>query len=161
MFRALPFYKLLVGGAFTTIAERVGLWCWTLDNISSNANINNGARLIILEYTQLMGFDVFCTDVFLCIPLLLSAVDMIMVLMLACGIGIVGILLVLLTLTSVLDLLYLKYTLRNLVCWLGFSFTFLVGGAFDGTYSYAGLWYWWVAEYSSYYGITTGARPLI
>jgi hypothetical protein len=37
----------------------------------------------------------------------------------------------------------------------------LVGGAFDGTLSYVGLWYWWFAETSSYYGITTGARPLI
>lgn len=36
----------------------------------------------------------------------------------------------------------------------------LVGGAFDGTLSYVGLWYWWFAETSSYYGITTGARLL-
>ena len=70
----------------------------------------------------IMGFDVFSAGVFFfAYPLLLSAVDMIMVLMLACGIGIAGIFLALLTLTSVLDLLYLKYTLRNLVWWLGLN----------------------------------------
>lgn len=111
----------LVGGAFTTVTERVGLWYWTVDNVSSNANINNGARLIILRYSL---WDLMCfVLVFfsLHILLLLSAVDMIMVCRLACGIGIVGILRVLLTLTSVLDLLYLKYTLRDLVCWLGLN----------------------------------------
>lgn len=65
----------------------------------------------------------FCAGVFfsLHILLLLSAVDMIMVYQLACGIGIAGRTRVVLTLTSVLDLLYLKYTLRDLVCWLGLN----------------------------------------
>lgn len=91
-----------------------------MNNTSSNIYISNGARLIILRYSL---WDLMCSVLvfFFAYPLLLSAVDMIMVYQLACGIGIVGILRVLLTLTSVLDLLYLKYTLRDLVCWLGLN----------------------------------------
>lgn len=97
----------LVGGAYTTDTERTGLWCWTMNNTSSNVYISNGARLIILRYSL---WDLMCFV---------------------------------------------------LVFFL-FAYTFaLVGGAFDGTLSYVGLWYWWFAETSSYYGITTGARPLI
>ena len=98
-----------------------GLWCWTMNNTSSNVAINIGARLIILRYSlwDLMCFVLvfFSLHIFL----LLSAVDMIMVYRLACGIGIAGRTRVVLTLTSVLDLLYLKYTLRDLVCWLGLN----------------------------------------
>lgn len=110
----------LVGGGF---AEDLlaGLWCWTMNNTSSNVAINIGARLIILRYSL---WDLMCfVQVFfsLYVLLLLSAVDMIMVCRLACGIGIAGRTRVVLTLTSVLDLLYLKYTLRDLVCWLGLN----------------------------------------
>ena len=100
----------LVGGAYTTDTERTGLWCWTMNNTSSNVYISNGARLIILRYSL---WDLMCfVLVFfsLHILLLLSAVDMIMVYRLACGIGIAGRTRVVLTLPSVLDLLYLKYT---------------------------------------------------
>lgn len=132
-----------------------------MNNTSSNVAINLGARLIILRYLlwDLMCFVLVFFSLY--ILLLLSAVDMIMVCRLACGIGIAGRTRVVLTLTSVLDLLYSKYTLRDLVCWLGLYLAPLVGGAFDSTLSYVGLWYWWFAETSSYYGITTGARPLI
>lgn len=111
----------LVGGAYTTDTERTGLWCWTMNHTSSNVYISDGARLIILRYSL---WDLMCfVLVFfsLHILLLLSAVDMIMVYRLACGIGIAGRTRVVLTLTSVLDLLYLKYTLRDLVCWLGLN----------------------------------------
>lgn len=43
------YFFALVGGAYTTVAERVGWWCWTMDNASSNTDINNGARLIIWD----------------------------------------------------------------------------------------------------------------
>ena len=111
----------LVGGAYPTAYERVGLWCWTFDNASTTTYVSYGARLIILRYSL---WDLVCfVLVFfsLHILLLLSAVDMIMVYRLACGIGIAGRTRVVLTLTSVLDLLYLKYTLRDLVCWLGLN----------------------------------------
>lgn len=72
-----------------------------------------GARLLI--YREMM-----CMSAVI-LPIILSAVDMIMVYRLACGIGIAGRTRVVLTLTSVLDLLYLKYTLRDLVCWLGLN----------------------------------------
>lgn len=110
----------LVGGR-CGLGLPVGLWCWTMNNTSSNVAINLGARLIILRYSL---WDLMCfVLVFfsLHILLLLSAVDMIMVYRLACGIGIAGRVRVVLTLTSVLDLLYLKYTLRDLVCWLGLN----------------------------------------
>ena len=77
-----------------------------------------GARLLIRD---LMCFVPVCSSSYLLVSLLLSAVDMIMVYRLACGIGIAGRTRVVLTLTSVLDLLYLKYTLRDLVCWLGLN----------------------------------------
>lgn len=110
----------LVGGRYG-VSLPAGLWCWTMNNTSSNVSINIGARLIILRYSL---WDLMCfVLVFfsLHILLLLSAVDMIMVYRLACGIGIAGRTRVVLTLTSVLDLLYLKYTLRDLVCWLGLN----------------------------------------
>lgn len=97
-----------------------GLWCWNFTELSSAYGVV-GARLIILRYSL---WDLMCfVLVFfsLHILLLLSAVDMIMVYRLACGIGIAGRTRVVLTLTSVLDLLYLKYTLRDLVCWLGLN----------------------------------------
>ena len=92
-----------------------------MNNTSSNVSINIGARLIILRYSlwDLMCFVLVFFSLY--ILLLLSAVDMIMVCRLACGIGIAGKTRVVLTLTSVLDLLYLKYTLRDLVCWLGLN----------------------------------------
>lgn len=110
---------VLVGGAFDgSIAG--GLACWWFALASSITGGMIGARLIILRYSL---WDLMCSVLvfFFAYPLLLSAVDMIMVYQLACGIGIVGILRVLLTLPSVLDLLYLKYTLRDLVCWLGLN----------------------------------------
>lgn len=90
-----------------------------MNNTSSNVAINLGARLIILRYLlwDLMCFVLVFFSLY--ILLLLSAVDMIMVYRLACGIGIAGRTRVVLTLTSVLDFLYSKYTLRDLVCWLG------------------------------------------
>ena len=110
----------LVGGRFAD-SLLAGLWFWSCWNVSSGTNTNIGARLIILRYSL---WDLMCfVLVFfsLHILLLLSAVDMIMVYRLACGIGIAGRTRVVLTLTSVLDLLYLKYTLRDLVCWLGLN----------------------------------------
>ena len=47
----------LVGGAYTTDTERTGLWCWTMNNTSSNVYISNGARLIILRYSL---WDLMC-----------------------------------------------------------------------------------------------------
>lgn len=110
----------LVGGRYG-LGLPAGLWCWTMNNTSSNVAINIGARLIILRYSlwDLMCFVLVFFSLY--ILLLLSAVDMIMVYRLACGIGIAGRTRVVLTLTSVLDLLYLKYTLRDLVCWLGLN----------------------------------------
>ena len=109
---------VLVGGR-SGLGLPAGLWCWTMNNTSSNVAINLGARLIILRYLlwDLMCFVLVFFSLY--ILLLLSAVDMIMVYRLACGIGIAGRTRVVLTLTSVLDLLYSKYTLRDLVCWLG------------------------------------------
>lgn len=123
----LDVYECWLAMSFALVGGRdglglpVGLWCWTMNNTSSNVAINLGARLIILRYSL---WDLMCfVLVFfsLHILLLLSAVDMIMVYRLACGIGIAGRTRVVLTLTSVLDLLYLKYTLRDLVCWLGLN----------------------------------------
>lgn len=62
-------------------------------------------------------------------------------------------------------LIILRYSLWDLMCFVLvfflFAYTFaLVGGRYDNGLP-AGLWYWWFAETSSYYGITTGARPLI
>ena len=110
----------LVGGGF---AEDLlaGLWCWSCWSVSTGTAIGSGARLIILRYSlwDLMCFVLVFFSLY--VLLLLSAVDMIMVCRLACGIGIAGRTRVVLTLTSVLDLLYLKYTLRDLVCWLGLN----------------------------------------
>lgn len=105
---------VLVGGAFDgSIAG--GLACWWFALASSITGGMIGARLLI--YREMM-----CMRVPVILPIILSAVLILPILsVLACGIGIVGILRVLLTLTSVLDLLYLKYTLRDLVCWLGLN----------------------------------------
>lgn len=91
-----------------------GLWYWALDHTSSYVYSDTGARLLI--YREMM-----CMRVPVILPIILSAVDMVLVCRLACGIGIAGRTRVVLTLTSVLDLLYLKYTLRDLVCWLGLN----------------------------------------
>ena len=110
----------LVGGMYWDTLT-CGLWYWALDHTSSYVYSDTGARLIILRYSlwDLMCFVLVFFSLY--ILLLLSAVDMIMVYRLACGIGIAGRTRVVLTLTSVLDLLYLKYTLRDLVCWLGLN----------------------------------------
>lgn len=77
----------LVGGRYG-LGLPVGLWCWTMNNTSSNVAINIGARLIILRYSL---WDLMCfVLVFfsLHILLLLSAVLlMVHFLMSACGIG--------------------------------------------------------------------------
>lgn len=111
---------VLVGGAFDGSLAG-GLACWWFALASSITGGMIGARLIILRYLlwDLMCFVLVFFSLY--ILLLLSAVDMIMVCRLACGIGIAGKTRVVLTLTSVLDLLYLKYTLRDLVCWLGLN----------------------------------------
>lgn len=109
---------VLVGSAFDGSLAG-GLACWWFALASSITGGMIGARLIILRYLlwDLMCFVLVFFSLY--ILLLLSAVDMIMVYRLACGIGIAGRTRVVLTLTSVLDLLYSKYTLRDLVCWLG------------------------------------------
>ena len=103
---------VLVGGAFDGSLAG-GLACWWFALASSITGGMIGARLLI--YREMM-----CMSAVI-LPIILSAVDMIMVYRLACGIGIAGRTRVVLTLTSVLDLLYLKYTLRDLVCWLGLN----------------------------------------
>ena len=120
MCKSSTFTFFLVGGGCSEHFE-AGLWFCRVHGSSTASWVSVGARLIILRYSL---WDLMCfVLVFfsLHILLLLSAVDMIMVYRLACGIGIAGRTRVVLTLTSVLDLLYLKYTLRDLVCWLGLN----------------------------------------
>lgn len=118
MCKSSTFTFFLVGGGCDTTLE-AGLLVWWFCGFSVDSWVAVGARLIILIYLlwDLMCFVLIFFSLY--ILLLLSAVDMIMVCRLACGIGIAGRTRVVLTLTSVLDLLYLKYTLRDLVCWLG------------------------------------------
>ena len=95
---------------------------------------------------------------------LLSAVIMLILWKLACGYGRLMWLRLTWTLIAVLDLLYLRYTLRDLVCLvLVFTFTYplaLVGGIYANTLK-AGLWYWNVNNASSNSSVNIGARPLI
>lgn len=102
----------LVGGAYDD-SIRSGCACWWCALASSITGGMIGARLLI--YREMM-----CMSAVI-LPIILSAVEMVLVYRLACGIGIAGRTRVVLTLTSVLDLLYLKYTLRDLVCWLGLN----------------------------------------
>lgn len=120
MCKSSTFTFFLVGGGCDTTLE-AGLLVWWFCGFSVDSWVAVGARLIILRYSlwDLMCFVLVFFSLY--ILLLLSAVDMIMVCRLACGIGIAGRTRVVLTLTSVLDLLYLKYTLRDLVCWLGLN----------------------------------------
>ena len=93
----------LVGGR-GGLGLPVGLWCWTMNNTSSNVAISLGARLIILRYSL---WDLMCSVLvfFFAYPLLLSAVDMIMVYQLAWGFGVSLTLPLLCGLPSVLDFL--------------------------------------------------------
>lgn len=94
----------------------------------------------------------------------MSAVTGIIPVELACGIGGLTKPLAMLMLTSVLDLLYLRYTLRDLVCLVRvFTYSYplaLVGGRYDNGTN-AGLWYWNVNNASSNLSVNIGARPLI
>ena len=117
MARFLLGFFALVGG-FWLSASAVGCWCWIFAYTSSEAWVTLGARLLIRD---LMCFVPVCSSSYLLVSLLLSAVIGTTHPRLACGIGIAGRTRVVLTLTSVLDLLYLKYTLRDLVCWLGLN----------------------------------------
>ena len=113
MCKSSTFTFFLVGGGCDTTLE-AGLLVWWFCGFSVDSWVAVGARLLI--YREMM-----CMRVPVILPLILSAVDMVLVYRLACGIGIAGRTRVVLTLTSVLDLLYLKYTLRDLVCWLGLN----------------------------------------
>ena len=88
---------LLVGGRWLDGSE-CGFWCWTVNDASSMANTNYGARLII--------WDLMCVRPVLCCSSLLSAVIGTILLELACGIGTwIGLGLIM-ALMSVLDRLY-------------------------------------------------------
>lgn len=69
----------LVGGGF---AEDLlaGLWCWSCWSVSTGTAIGSGARLLI--YREMM-----CMRVPVILPIILSAVDMVLVYRLACGVG--------------------------------------------------------------------------
>ena len=96
----------LVGGR-DGLGLPVGLWCWTMNNTSSNVAINLGARLIILRYSlwDLMCFVPVCSSSYLLVSLLLSAVIGTTLPRLACGIGISITLPLICGLPSVLDYL--------------------------------------------------------
>lgn len=133
------------------------MWFWNFNNASSNYGSGTGARLLIWE---LMCVSTVCQY-----HLLLSAVLILpLPSELACGVGLWIIFHLTLTSIAVLDSLYLKYTLRDLVCLvLVFRLCILfalVGGRYDNGIN-AGLWYWNVNNASSNYSINIGARPLI
>lgn len=87
--------------------------------------------------------------------MLLSAVVGWTLYQVACGFGIVGIILGMLTSTSVLDLLY-----WYLMCKGHITIFALVGGGYSHT-TMAGLWYWFVSHTASAESASIGARLII
>lgn len=69
----------LVGGGWNN-GSAGGLWYWALDHTSSYVYSDTGARLLI--YREMM-----CMRVPVILPIILSAVDMVLVYRLACGVG--------------------------------------------------------------------------
>lgn len=68
----------LVGGGWNN-GSAGGLWCWNVTELSSAYGVV-GARLLI--YREMM-----CMRVPVILPIILSAVDMVLVYRLACGVG--------------------------------------------------------------------------
>lgn len=68
----------LVGGMFWDTLT-CGLWYWALDHTSSYVYSDTGARLLI--YREMM-----CMSAVI-LPIILSAVEMVLVYRLACGVG--------------------------------------------------------------------------
>ena len=79
MSAVMLFNFALVGGGFTE-SLLAGLWCWSCWSVSTGTAIGVGARLLI--YREMM-----CMRVPVILPIILSAVDMVLVYRLACGVG--------------------------------------------------------------------------
>lgn len=94
---AVLLWACFVGGLYFD-ALNCGLWFWNDDQASSCVNLSIGARLLI--YREMM-----CMSAVI-LPIILSAVDMVLVYRLACGVGLWTILRLMLLSISVLDLLY-------------------------------------------------------
>ena len=92
-------FSPLVGGS-SGHGGCCGLFCWVLHNTSSDTDVNRGARPLVLKI-----WDLMCV-LRCCCLLLLSAVGGTILLIVACGIGIVIKRLLSHGLTAELDHLY-------------------------------------------------------
>ena len=108
----------LVGGNWNHDSQ-AGLWCWNMNETSSNAWTNNGARLLNLKLGMIVQSfpptcfgkkiktrDLVCVGALMVFRLLLSAVLGIILHKLACGVGLSMKLRLIRIPIEVLDLLY-------------------------------------------------------